>query len=187
MTEVTIKLQDIDRRMHAATDVLKKEFSGLRTGRASVNLLDPVVVEAYGSRLPLSQVASVSAPDARTLSVQVWDQSMTKSVEKAITDSGLGLNPMAEGQIIRIHLPDLSEERRKELVRVAAKYAEAARISVRNVRRDGMEMLKKMEKDSEISEDDHRRYADKIQHFTDQHVKTIDISLQAKEKDILTV
>jgi len=187
MTEVNQKMEDIDRRMQAAADVLKKEYLGLRTGRASTSLLDPIVVDAYGSKTPLSQVASVSAPDARTLSVQVWDQGVVSSVEKSIRDSGLGLNPLTEGQSVRIHLPELSQERRKELVKVAAKYAEQARISVRNVRRDGMDMLKKAEKANEISEDEYHKFSDSVQQYTNKHITSIDEMLTQKEKDILTV
>ncbi len=187
MTEINTKMEDVNRRMDAATEVLKKEYSGLRTGRASTSLLDPIVVKAYGAKTPLSQVASVSTPDARSLSIQVWDQELVAEVSKTICDAGLGLNPVAEGQMIRIHLPELSEDRRRELVKVAAKYAEKARISVRNVRRDGMDMLKKAEKDNDISEDEQHRFSDKIQKYTDNHIKNVDETLQKKEKDILTV
>lgn len=178
---------DLKRRMDGAIENLKKEFAGLRTGRASVNLLDPVQVEAYGSKMPINQVGNVNAPEARLLTVSVWDASMTSAVEKAIRNSGLGLNPQAEGTLIRIPLPDLNEERRAELTKVAGKYAENARISVRNVRRDGMDALKAMEKDGEISEDDHKRMSDDVQKLTDAKVKTIDDMLSDKEKDIMTV
>lgn len=187
MTEFNKQIEDVDRRMASATEILKKEYLGLRTGRASTSLLDPIVVDAYGAKTPLSQVASVSTPDARTLSVQVWDQGLVSGVEKSIRDSGLGLNPVAEGQSIRIHLPELSQERRKELVKVAAKYAEQARISVRNVRRDGMDALKKAEKAHEISEDELHRFSDKVQQYTDKHIKVIDGMLTQKGKDILMV
>ncbi|MGH1376780.1 MAG: ribosome recycling factor [Alphaproteobacteria bacterium] len=179
--------QDVKRRMDGAIDSLKKEFSGLRTGRASANLLDPVIVDMYGSKMPLNQVGTISVPEPRMLVVQVWDASAVKSVEKAIRDSGLGLNPMPEGNNIRIPVPDLNEERRQELTKIAGKYAENARISVRNVRRDGMDMLKKMEKANDISEDDHKKLSDEVQKMTDEAVKSIDTILSDKEKDIMTV
>ena len=178
-------LKDLSHRMDVAVDVLSKEFSGLRTGRASPNLLDPIRVDLYGSMSPLNQVANVSAPEARLIVVQVWDRGMVKSVEKAIRDSDLGLNPAVDGQTIRIPIPPLTEQRRQELTKVASKYAEDAKVGVRNVRRDGMDALKKMEKDNKISEDEHKRYADKIQTITDDHVKKIDHLLAAKQKDIM--
>lgn len=178
---------DLQRRMDGAIDVLSTEFAGLRTGRASASLLDPVTVEVYGSKMPLNQVATISVPEARLISVQVWDQGNAKAVEKAIRDSGLGLNPQPEGAVIRIPIPDLNEERRAELTKVAGKYAENARISVRNVRRDGMESVKKMEKDGEISEDDQKRLSDEVQKITDTHVAKIDSMLAEKEKDIMRV
>jgi ribosome recycling factor len=180
-------LDDIQRRMDGAVTALKGEFGGLRTGRASVNLLDPIMVDAYGAKMPINQVGTVSVPEPRMLSVQVWDRGMTKAVEKAIRDSDLGLNPQSDGQLIRIPLPDLSEERRKELSRIAAKYAETARVAVRNVRRDGMDMLKKAEKDGDLSQDDRHIYEQEIQDLTDTHVKAIDEALEAKEKDIMQV
>lgn len=179
--------KDITRRMDSAVEVLKKEFSGLRSGRASVNLLDPVVVEAYGQTMPLSQCGTVGVPEPRMLTVQVWDKSQVKAVEKAIANAGLGLNPQADGQMIRVPIPALNEERRKELQKVAGKYAEQARISVRNVRRDGMEALKKAEKDHKISEDEHRQKSDEVQKLTDRYVKQVDESLANKEKEIKTV
>lgn len=182
--KVTEDLNDIQRRMQGALEVLKKEFSGLRTGRASVNLLDPVVVEAYGAKMPITQVGNINTPEARMITVQVWDQSLVKVVEKAIRDAGLGLNPMAEGQLIRIPLPELTQERRQELIKVAAKYAEQARISIRNVRRDGMDVLKALEKDSSLSEDEGRHFSDEIQKITDDFVKKVDELLVQKEKDI---
>ncbi|MEQ8817717.1 MAG: ribosome recycling factor [Thalassobaculum sp.] len=182
-----LDLDDIERRMDGAVSALKSEFAGLRTGRASVSLLEPIHVEAYGARMPLNQVGTISVPEPRMISVQVWDRSMTKAVEKAIRESDLGLNPQSDGQLIRVPLPDLSEERRAELVKVASKYAESARVAVRNVRRDGMDHLKKMEKDSEISQDDKRLYEDEIQELTDKHVKAIDEALASKEKDIMQV
>lgn len=182
-----IDMEDITRRMDSAIGSLNHEFSGLRTGRASTSLLDTITVEAYGSRMPLNQLANVNVPESRLLTVQVWDNSMTKAVEKAIANAGLGLNPVADGSVIRVPLPELTEERRKELTRVAGKYAEQARIAVRNVRRDGMDALKKSEKDGEISEDEHRRFSDEIQKHTDEHVKKIDELLVQKEKDIMQV
>ncbi|MEC7577356.1 MAG: ribosome recycling factor, partial [Pseudomonadota bacterium] len=158
---------DLERRMNGAIDNLHQEYTGLRTGRASVNMLDPVVVDVYGSKMPLNQVGTVSAPEARMLSVTVWDASQTKAVEKAIRESGLGLNPQAEGTLIRIPVPELNEERRAELSKVAGKYAETARVAIRNVRRDGMDALKKMESDKEISEDEHKRLSDEVQKLTD--------------------
>tara|TARA_B100001146_G_scaffold172620_1_gene153561 strand:+ start:51 stop:605 length:555 start_codon:yes stop_codon:yes gene_type:complete len=178
---------ELKRRMDGAVDNLYKEFGGLRTGRASANLLEPVNVEAYGSKMPLNQVATVSVPESRLLSVQVWDAGLVKATEKAIRDSGLGLNPQPEGTTIRIPIPDLNEERRAELSKIAGKYAESARISVRNVRRDGMDSLKKMEKDGEISEDDLKRLSDEVQKLTDEKIQKIDTMLSDKEKDIMQV
>lgn len=180
-------LDDIQRRMDGAVTSLKSEFGGLRTGRASASLLDPIMVDAYGAKMPVNQVGTVSVPEPRMLSVQVWDRGMSKAVEKAIRDSDLGLNPQSDGQLIRIPLPDLSEERRKELARIAAKYAENARVAVRNVRRDGMDLLKKAEKDGDLSQDDRHLYEQEIQELTDSHVKAIDEALEAKEKDIMQV
>lgn len=182
-----LDLDDIERRMDGAVTALRAEFAGLRTGRASVSLLEPIHVEAYGARMPLNQVGTISVPEPRMISVQVWDRSMAKAVEKAIRDSDLGLNPQSDGQLIRVPLPDLSQERRTELVRVASKYAESARIAVRNVRRDGMDHLKKSEKDGDISQDDRRLYEDEIQELTDKYVKAIDDALSSKEKDIMQV
>lgn len=180
-------LVDLEKRMQGGLDALSKEFSGLRTGRASVNLLDKVQVNAYGAMMPIDQVGTISAPEARMLAVQVWDAGLVKSVEKAIQDADLGLNPMADGQLVRIPLPDLSEERRKELAKLAGKYAETARVAIRNVRRDGMETLKKQEKEGEISEDEHKRLSTEIQKLTDKHIGVIDSQLSDKEKDILTI
>lgn len=178
---------DIQRRMDGAVDVLKKEFGGLRTGRASASLLDPVMVDAYGSKMPIVQVGTVNVPEPRMITVQVWDAGLVKATEKAIRDSGLGLNPMPEGNVIRIPLPDLNEERRRELSKVAGKYAENARVSIRNVRRDGMDNLKQMEKDSDITEDDLKRLSDDVQKMTDETIKTVDQILADKEKDIMAV
>jgi ribosome recycling factor len=180
-------IADLRRRMEGTLDVLKKEFAGLRTGRASVNLLDPVQVEAYGSNMPLNQVATVSVPEPRLIIVQVWDRSMAKAVDKAIREAGLGLNPQTEGQTLRIPIPDLNEERRKELTRVAAKYSEQARVAIRNVRHAGLDPLKKKEKDGEITQDQHRKLQHDIQALTDQHVKKIDDLFHQKEKEILQV
>jgi ribosome recycling factor len=178
---------DLRRRMEGAFQVLKDEFAGLRTGRASAGMLDPVMVDAYGSKMPLNQVGTVNVPEPRMLSVQVWDVGVAKAVEKAIRDAGLGLNPQTEGNIVRVPVPQLSEDRRKELGKIAGKYAEAARVSVRNVRRDGMELLKKLEKDKEISEDDHKRKSEEVQKMTDEFIKKVDLLLADKEKDIMVI
>lgn len=180
-------LDDISKRMDGAVSVLRTEFAGLRTGRASPDLLSPVTVEAYGSYLPINQVGNIGVPEARMLTVQVWDKSMVKAVEKAIRNSGLGLNPQTDGQLIRVPIPELNEERRREMARVAAKYAEHARIAVRNVRRDGMDLLKRLEKDGDLSQDDQKIYADEIQDLTDKHIKAIDDVLAVKEKEIMQV
>ncbi|WP_026986233.1 ribosome recycling factor [Fodinicurvata fenggangensis] len=180
-------IKELRRRMDGALEALKREFGGLRTGRASISLLDPVMVEAYGTQMPLTQVGTVNVPEPRMLTVQVWDRKMIGSVEKAIRDAGLGLNPASDGSVVRVPIPPLSEERRGELVKVAAKYAEQARIAVRNIRRDGMEALKKLEKEGEISEDEQRRRSDEIQKLTDEHVKSIDDALAAKETEIMQV
>tara|TARA_Y100001970_G_scaffold294183_1_gene448126 strand:- start:49456 stop:50013 length:558 start_codon:yes stop_codon:yes gene_type:complete len=180
-------LLDLERRMNATIDVLRKEFQGLRTGRASVNLLDPVIVEAYGSEMPLNQVGTVSAPEPRMLTVQIWDQSQVQAAEKAIQNSGLGLNPIVEGQTLRIPIPELNEERRTELAKVAAKYAEDSRVAVRNVRRDGIDKIKRQEKDGELSEDQSRSLSDKIQKLTDVSVKEINNLLNQKESEIKQV
>ncbi|MBV8653714.1 MAG: ribosome recycling factor [Alphaproteobacteria bacterium] len=180
-------VKDLRRRMEGALDVLRKELAGLRTGRASVSLLEPVTVDAYGSSMPLNQVATVSVPEPRLISVQVWDRGLAKAVDKAIREAGLGLNPQTEGQVIRVPIPDLTEDRRRELTRVGAKYAEQARVSVRNVRRDGLDPLKKKEKDGEISQDEHRKLQHDIQALTDDYIKKIDETLAQKEKEILQV
>lgn len=178
---------DLKRRMDGAVEVLRREFAGLRAGRASASLVEPITVPAYGSPMPLSQVATISVPEPRMITVQVWDRSLAGAVEKAIRESDLGLNPAGEGQVIRIPIPMLSEERRTELGKVAGKYAEQARVAVRNVRRDGMDNLKKMEKDGEISEDEHHLWHDEVQDLTDAHIKLIDESLARKEAEILQV
>jgi ribosome recycling factor len=179
--------KELDKRMQGSMEALKKEFGGLRTGRASVNLLDPVMVEAYGQRMPLNQVGTVSAPEPRLLAVNVWDKGLVTPTAKAIRDAGLGLNPQPDGQMIRIPLPELTAERRAELAKLGHKYAEQARVAVRNIRRDGMDALKKAEKDRKISEDEHRQKADEIQKLTDRFVKQIDDVLASKEKEIKTV
>ena len=179
--------KDIKRRMDGALDALKREFSGLRTGRASPALLDHVVVEAYGAKMPLNQVASVNVPEPRLLTVQVWDAANVKPTEKAIQDAELGLNPQTEGNTIRVPIPELSEERRGEMTKVAAKYAEQARVAVRNVRRDGMDSLKRMEKDGDISQDEQRVRGEDIQKLTDAHIKMVDELLEAKEQEIMQV
>ncbi|MDB5612788.1 MAG: ribosome recycling factor [Devosia sp.] len=180
-------LADIKTRMQKSITSLREELAGLRTGRASASLLEPVSVEAYGSRTPLSQLATVTVPEPRMLSVQVWDRSLAMAVEKAIRDSGLGLNPIGEGQVIRVPLPELNEQRRKELAKVAHNYAEAARVAVRHIRRDGMDALKKAEKDSVLSQDDARVQADLVQKATDASVSEIDQVVAAKEAEILQV
>lgn len=179
--------KDIKRRQDSAIDVLKKEFAGLRTGRASASLLEPIVVEAYGSAMPITQVGTINVPEPRMITVQVWDKSMVKAVEKAIRDGGLGLNPQTEGQLVRVPIPALNEERRNELVKVAHKYAEQARISIRNVRRDGMDTLKKMEKDGKISQDEHRTYEKEVQSVTDESIHHVDDMLKHKEVEIRQV
>lgn len=180
-------MSDLKQRMEGAINALKNEFSGLRTGRASTELLSPVKVEAYGQEMPLNQVGSVNVVDARTLSVSVWDKGMVTAVEKAIRESGLGLNPAVDGQVVRIPLPELNEERRLDLVKVARKYAEEGRIAIRNVRRDGMDTIKKQQKDSEISEDDAKYEEQDIQKLTDEYVGKVDALLADKEKDIQSV
>ncbi|MCB1722011.1 MAG: ribosome recycling factor [Alphaproteobacteria bacterium] len=180
---MTYDKNEIKRRMDGAIDNLAKEFGGLRTGRASVSLLDPVVVEVYGSKMPLNQLGTVSVPEPRMLSVQIWDAGNVKAAEKAIRDAGLGLNPMPEGNNIRIPIPDLNEERRSELTKIAGKYAENTRISVRNVRKDGMDTVKK----DDLPEDEEKRLQDEVQKLTDEAIKKIDTMLADKEKDIMTV
>lgn len=182
-----VKLDDLSRRMDGALEALRKELNGLRTGRASPHLLEPIMVDAYGSSMPINQVGTIGVPEPRLLTVQVWDRGLVKAVEKAIRDSGLGLNPQPDGQTVRVPLPELNEERRRELTKVAGKYAEQARVAVRNVRRDGMDMLKKAEKDGNISQDEHKGLADKVQAMTDTHIKKIDEMWHAKEKEILQV
>jgi ribosome recycling factor len=180
-------LADLKNRMQKSIASLRDELTGLRTGRASASLLEPVSVEAYGSRTPLSQLATITVPEPRMLSVQVWDRQLANAVEKAIRDSGLGLNPMGEGQVIRVPLPELNEERRRELTKVAHNYAEAARVAIRHIRRDGMDALKKAEKDGDMSQDDVRIQTDVVQKTTDTHVAEVDALVASKEAEIMQV
>ncbi len=179
--------QDTKRRMHGAIEALKHDFGGLRTGRASASLLEPVMVEAYGSKMPISQVGSVSVPEPRMLQVSVWDKGLVVATEKAIMASNLGLNPQTEGQVIRLRMPELTQDRRKELVKVAHQYAEKARVAVRNVRRDGMDQIKALEKAHLMGEDEHNTKADEIQKMTDENIKDIDTVLKTKEAEIMQV
>ena len=183
----THDLNELKRRMQGAIGVLKQELGALRTGRASAHLLDPIHVEAYGQSMPLNQLATVSVPQPRMISVQVWDRSMVHAVEKAILAANLGLNPSTEGQVLHLRIPELNEERRRELVKIAHKYAETAKVAVRHVRRDGMDALKKLEKDHQISQDEHKRMDGDVQKATDQSISEIDHLLAAKEKEIMTV
>ena len=180
-------LKDLTRRMEGAVEALKTEFSGLRTGRASSGLLEPVMVDAYGSSMPMSQVGTISVPEPRMLSVQIWDQSLVGAAEKAIRESNLGLNPMVEGQVIRVPIPELSEDRRRDLTKVAHQYAEQAKVAVRNVRRHGMETLKVLENDFNMSKDEHRDKGEDIQKVTDQTIKEIDDLLEHKDAEIMQV
>mgnify|MGYP003578804933 FL=1 len=180
-------IDDIERRMNKAVEVLKHEYTGLRTGRASVSMLDPVRVDVYGSTMPINQIGTVSVPEPRMISIQVWDKSNVKAVEKAIAASGLGLNPQADGTLIRIPIPELNEQRRKELTKVAGQYAEQAKVAVRGVRRDGMDGLKKLEKDGDLGEDDAKMWHDEIQRLTDESTKKIDDMLAQKTKEVLQV
>jgi ribosome recycling factor len=176
---------DLQRRMHGAVEALRHDLGGLRTGRASTTLLDPVSVEVYGTHMPINQVATVSVPEPRLLSVQVWDRANVSAVEKAIRSAGLGLNPMTDGQNVRLPIPDLTEERRKELAKLAGSYSEKAKVAVRNVRRDGMDALKTDEKKGEISQDEHKRLETEVQKLTDETIAEIDVVASAKEKEIL--
>src|SRR6201993_3078579 len=180
-------LKDLRRRMDGAIEVLRKEFGGLRTGRAPASLIEPVTVGAYGGAVPLNQLANISVPEPRMITVQVWDRAMVKAVDKAIREAGLGLNPQTEGQVIRVPIPDLNEERRRELTRVTAKYAEQARVSVRNIRRDGVELLRRREKEAEISQDQQRKLQQEIQHLTDDYIGRIDEALAQNDREILQV
>lgn len=180
-------LKEIDKRMHASVDALKRELSGLRTGRASANLLDPVQVMVYGSRMPLNQVATVTVPEARMISVQVWDRSNVTAVDKAIREANLGLNPIMDGQILRLPVPSLTADRRQELVKLAHKYTEHCKVSIRNVRREAMDLLKKLEKDGKMSQDDHRGHSEKVQTLTDKLINEVDQILATKEAEIQKV
>ena len=183
----TYSKDEMVRRMKGCVAAAKQEFASLRTGRASPHLLDPITVEAYGQQMHVSQLGTISTPEPRLLTVQIWDRSMVKPVDKAIRDAGLGLNPQVDGQLLRIPIPELNEERRKELAKLAHKYAEGARVAVRNVRRDGMEILKKLEKDHKIGQDEHHKQGDELQKLTDAHIKEIDQALADKEKEIMQV
>lgn len=179
--------EDLKRRMQGAVKSLKEDLASLRTGRASSSLLDPIQVDAYGALLPMSQVATVTVPEPRMLSVQVWDRSMVNAVEKAIRDSNLGLNPQTEGQVIRLRIPELNEQRRKEMVKVAHQYTESAKIAARHVRRDGIELLRKIEKDGAMGKDEVARLTEQVQKVTDQTISDIDAALAHKEKEIMQV
>lgn len=182
---MTADITELRRRMEGALKSLHQEFGGLRTGRANAALLEHIQVEAYGSTVPLNQVANISIPEPRLLSVQVWDKTAVKAVEKAINAAGLGVNAAADGQLVRVPIPELSQERRRELTRIAAKYAEESKVAVRNIRRDGNDALKKMEKDGDISKDEHTRSAETIQKLTDEFIRKIDDALAVKDKEIL--
>jgi ribosome recycling factor len=187
MSATSFDLADIKRRMQGAIQAFRHDLGSLRTGRASASVLDPIMVDAYGSMMPLNQVATVNVPEPRMITVQVWDRGMVSAVEKAIRESDLGFNPSTEGQMMRIRIPELNEQRRKEMVKVAHKYAEEARVAVRHVRRDGLDLLKKLEKDGHVSRDDFERQSEQVQKATDQSVAEIDQSLAAKEKEIMQV
>ena len=178
---------DLSRRMHGAVEALKQEFGGLRTGRAHVGLVEPVTVEAYGAPMPLTQVGTVAVPEPRMLSIQVWDKALVGAVEKGIRNAGLGLNPVVDGQTVRVPVPELTEERRKDLSKVASQYAEQAKVAVRNVRRHGMDELKQAEKDGEISQDEHKKQAEEIQKLTDDTIAEVDQLLEQKQKEIMQV
>jgi ribosome recycling factor len=184
---VGFDLKEIEKRMRGALTLLKQEFGGLRTGRASPSLLDPITVSVYGQRMPINQVATISAPEPRMITVTVWDKSQVAAVDKAIRESDLGLNPVMDGTTLRLPIPELNQERRTELTKIAGKYAEQARVSVRNVRRDGMDLLKKLEKDHDIGEDEHRTLSTKVQDLTDKVIKEIDTALSTKEREIMQV
>lgn len=187
MADTAIDLKDIAKRMDGAIQVLKHELNGLRTGRASASLLDPIVVDAYGQSMPINQVGTVTVPESRMIAVQVWDKSMVSAVERAIRDSNLGLNPITDGTNLRIPLPELNEERRRELVKIAHQYAEQAKVAIRHVRRDGMDVLKKSEKDGDMGQDDSRALSDKVQKLTDEYIASVDSTLAAKETEIMQV
>ena len=183
----SLDLKEIERRMRGALTVLKQEFGGLRTGRANMSLLDPIMVNAYGNQMPLNQLATINVPESRLITVQVWDRSQVGAIDRAIRDSDLGLNPLVEGQLLRLPIPELNEERRHEIAKVAHKYTEQARVAVRNVRRDGMEHLRRMEKDGDIGKDEHHSLSIKVQDLTDKIIKEIDETLASKEAEIMQV
>ena len=187
MSDSVINISELQKRMDGAISVLKSDLAGLRTGRASANLLDPVVVEAYGQKMPLNQVGTVNVPEPRMIAVQIWDKGMVAAVEKAVREAGLGLNPIVDGQNLRIPLPELNEERRKELVKIAHEYAEKAKIAIRHVRRDGMEELKKAEKDGDLGKDEARTSSDKVQKLTNEMVANVDASVSQKETEIMQI
>ncbi len=180
-------LKDLKRRMEGAVETLKREYAGLRTGRAAASLVEPIVIDAYGAQMPVGQLGTVGVPEPRLITVQVWDKSMVKAVTVGIRDSGLGLNPVPDGQLVRVPIPELTEERRRELAKVAHKYAEESRVAVRNVRRDGMDTLKRLERAGEMSRDEQKLHAEDVQELTDAMVETIGQIMQQKEKDILQV
>lgn len=183
----TAMKSDLERRMDGAIEVLHKEFAGLRSGRAATSLLEPITVDAYGSAMPMNQVGTIGVPEARMLTVQVWDKSLVSAVDKAIRESDLGLNPQVDGQMVRVPIPALTEERRTEFTKIAGKYSEDARIAIRNIRRHGMDDLKKAEKDGEISQDEHHDYGAEIQELTDSHIAKVDETLANKETEIMQV
>ena len=182
-----LNLEDLKRRMEGAISAFSHDLAGLRTGRASVNMIDQITVDAYGSKMPIEQVGTISVPEPRTISIQVWDKGLVVSVEKSIQESGLGLNPQTDGQLVRIPVPELNEERRQELIKIAGKYAEQSRISIRNIRRDGMDSIKSMEKNSEIGKDESVSLSSNVQDLTDEHTKKIDETLLNKEQEIKQV
>ena len=184
---MTLEFNDYQDKMEKSLDILRRDFQGLRTGRASASLLEPIGVEAYGSKVPINQVGNISIPESRLITVQIWDETLIQSVEKAIRNSDLGLNPMIEGNVIRVPIPDLSQERRIEIVKIASKYAEDTRITIRNVRRDAMDMIKDEEKQKNISKDDSFQFSEKMQKITDGFIEKVDTLFQEKEKDILKV
>lgn len=187
MADEEFDVDDIQRRMDGALTNLRQEFAGLRTGRASAGLVENLPIDAYGSPMPLNQLSTISVPESRMITVQVWDKSQVQAVEKAIRESDLGLNPVTEGQLLRLPIPELNEERRQEIAKVAHKYAEQARVAVRNVRRDGMDQLKRLEKDGHMGEDEHHAWHDEVQEMTDKHIKAIDETLENKESEIMQV
>lgn len=185
--EFDLDLDDLERRMDGAINALRSEFASLRTGRASASMLDPVMVEAYGAMTPLNQIGTVNVPEPRMVTLNIWDKGLVRAAEKAITESGLGVNPQVDGTLIRLPIPELNEERRRELAKVAGKYAESAKIAVRNVRKDGMDQVKKAKSDSQVSEDDQKLYNDEIQEMTDKFITRIDEAQSAKEEEIMQV